>query len=113
MSLLRRILIAITATLLLAAAPVAAERVVAVPEGVTDEQAAAVVDALGEHIEGGYFLYRFADPTTHAELIAAAADDARLILARDPDMTSPRGKALNVLEHLFDWRADRGWAAAG
>ena len=38
-------------------------------------------------------------------LIAAAADDARLVLGRDPGLTSPRGQAVQVLQALFDWRA--------
>jgi ATP-dependent DNA helicase RecG len=50
--------------------------------------------------------YRLADPVAHRELLYAAADDARLILQRDPALTSPRGKALRVLTELFDWRAD-------
>ena len=60
--------------------------------------------------QSGFPDYRFADPTVHAELIAAAADDARLILAR-PD--NPRAKAVEILEALFDWRAEKSWAAAG
>jgi ATP-dependent DNA helicase RecG len=63
--------------------------------------------------QSGFPDYRFADPVAHADLIAAAADDARLVLARDPQLESPRGQALRVLEALFDWRADRAWAAAG
>ena len=39
--------------------------------------------------------------------VVSASDDARLILNRDPDLTSERGKAVQVLEALFDWRADR------
>jgi ATP-dependent DNA helicase RecG len=63
--------------------------------------------------QSGFPDYRFADPTAHADLIAAAADDARLVLSRDPGMASGRGKALSVLEHLFDWRPDQNWNAAG
>ena len=37
----------------------------------------------------------------------AAADDARLVLGRDPELTSPRGAAVRILEALFDWRNDR------
>jgi ATP-dependent DNA helicase RecG len=33
-----------------------------------------------------------------------AGDDARLILARDPQLKSPRGQAVSVLQELFDWR---------
>ena len=57
--------------------------------------------------QSGFPAYRFADPMRHRELILAASDDARLILNRDPDLTSERGKAVQVLEALFDWRADR------
>ncbi len=56
--------------------------------------------------------YRFADPLAHAELVRAAADDARLVLARDPDLTSERGRRLRVLCELFDWRADDAFAEA-
>jgi ATP-dependent DNA helicase RecG len=55
--------------------------------------------------QSGFPAYRLADPIAHRDLIAAAADDARLVLARDPDLTSPRGKAVQVLQALFDWRA--------
>ena len=51
--------------------------------------------------------YRLADPIRHRTLMMAAADDARLILNRDPDLTSERGQAVQVLEALFDWRNDR------
>ncbi|TBW36973.1 ATP-dependent DNA helicase RecG [Siculibacillus lacustris] len=46
--------------------------------------------------------FRLARLDLHADLLAAARDDARLILARDPDLESPRGTALRVLLHLFD-----------
>lgn len=69
-------------------------------------------DALGSK-QSGFPAYRFADPTAHADLIIAASDDARLILARDPHLTSERGEALKVLQALFDWRADGAWSAAG
>ncbi|MDR3506479.1 MAG: ATP-dependent DNA helicase RecG [Caulobacteraceae bacterium] len=63
--------------------------------------------------QSGFPAYRLADPVAHRDLIAVAADDARLVLARDPDLTSPRGKAIKVLEALFDWRADSGIAEVG
>jgi ATP-dependent DNA helicase RecG len=63
--------------------------------------------------QSGFPDYRFAEPAAHADLIAAAADDARLILSRDPGLAGQRGAALTVLEALFDWRAETGWAAAG
>ncbi|MGA0546329.1 ATP-dependent DNA helicase RecG [Brevundimonas sp. VNH65] len=58
--------------------------------------------------QSGLPAYRLADPIRHRGLMLAAADDARLILARDPDLTSERGRAVQVLEALFDWRNDRG-----
>jgi len=57
--------------------------------------------------QSGFPAYRFADPIRHRALLLAAADDARLVLGRDPDLTSPRGEAVKVLEALFDWRNDR------
>ena len=41
------------------------------------------------------------DPAAHADLLAVAHDDARLVLNRDPDLKSPRGDALRVLLYLF------------
>ncbi len=46
--------------------------------------------------------FRLADPAEHAELLAAARDDARLIIDRDPDLQTPRGEALRVLLYLFE-----------
>ena len=57
--------------------------------------------------QSGFPAYRFADPIRHRGLMLAAADDARIILGRDPDLLSPRGEAVKVLEALFDWRNDR------
>lgn len=54
--------------------------------------------------QSGFPAYRLADPAAHRDLIAVAADDARLILARDPNLTSPRGQALRMLQELFDWK---------
>jgi ATP-dependent DNA helicase RecG len=44
---------------------------------------------------------RLADLSVHGELLAAARDDARLILARDPELESPRGRSLRILLYLF------------
>ena len=57
--------------------------------------------------QSGFPAYRFADPIRHRSLMLAAADDARLILNRDPDLTSERGQAVQVLEELFDWKGHR------
>ena len=56
--------------------------------------------------QSGFPAYRLADPVAHRDLIATAADDARLILARDPQLTSERGQALRVLQALFDWKPE-------
>lgn len=55
--------------------------------------------------QSGFPAYRLADPVAHRDLIAVAADDARLILARDPGLASPRGQAVRTLQELFDWKA--------
>jgi ATP-dependent DNA helicase RecG len=54
--------------------------------------------------QSGFPAYRLADPVAHRDLLLAAADDARLVLARDPAFETARGKALKVLMQLFDWR---------
>jgi ATP-dependent DNA helicase RecG len=46
--------------------------------------------------------FRFAEVPGFEELLAAARDDARLILNRDPQLRSPRGEALKVLLYLFE-----------
>jgi ATP-dependent DNA helicase RecG len=56
--------------------------------------------------------YRLADPIAHRELLLAAADDARLILSRDPELKSARGQAVRVLTELFDWKPERTDAPA-
>ncbi len=57
--------------------------------------------------QSGFPAYRFADPIRHRSLMLAAADDARLILNRDPDLASERGQAVQVLEELFDWKGHK------
>ena len=55
--------------------------------------------------QSGFPAYRLADPIAHRDLIQIAADDARVLLLRDPDLTSDRGRAARVLSELFDWKA--------
>ncbi|VTO14588.1 ATP-dependent DNA helicase recG [Brevundimonas vancanneytii] len=57
--------------------------------------------------QSGFPAYRFADPIRHRSLLLAAADDARLLLGRDPNLTSERGQAVRLLEALFDWKNER------
>ena len=45
--------------------------------------------------------FRVADLARHAELLAAARDESRRILADDPDLAGPRGDALRTLLYLF------------
>jgi ATP-dependent DNA helicase RecG len=63
--------------------------------------------------QSGFPAYRFADPIAHRDLIPVAADDARLILSRDPSLATPRGKAIQVLQALFDWRGEQPESDAG
>jgi len=51
--------------------------------------------------QSGMEEFRIADPVAHADLLAVAHDDARLILSRDPDLKSVRGQALRILLYLF------------
>jgi ATP-dependent DNA helicase RecG len=46
--------------------------------------------------------FRLADLTVHGDLLKAARDDAKLIIARDPELESERGQALRVLLYLFE-----------
>ena len=46
--------------------------------------------------------FRLADLQIHGDLLAAARDDAALILDKDPDLTSERGQAVRTLLYLFE-----------
>jgi ATP-dependent DNA helicase RecG len=46
--------------------------------------------------------FRIAEVPNFQELVAAARDDATLVLNQDPDLASPRGQALRVLLYLFE-----------
>lgn len=49
--------------------------------------------------------FLLADLAHHLSLLRIAHDDARLILSRDPALTSPRGEALRLLLQLFEYDA--------
>jgi len=51
--------------------------------------------------QSGMEEFRVADASAHADLLAVAHDDARLILGRDPELKSQRGQALRTLLYLF------------
>jgi ATP-dependent DNA helicase RecG len=57
-------------------------------------------EVLGTRQSGPPTLH-LADLAQHEELVAIAHDDARLILDRDPELSSPRGEALRLLLYLF------------
>jgi ATP-dependent DNA helicase RecG len=46
--------------------------------------------------------FRVAEVPNFPELLAAARDDARLVLASDPTLKTPRGMALRDLLYLFE-----------
>jgi ATP-dependent DNA helicase RecG len=52
--------------------------------------------------QSGMVEFRLADLSVHGELLAAARDNAKLILSKDPDLKSARGEALRVLLYLFE-----------
>jgi ATP-dependent DNA helicase RecG len=58
-------------------------------------------DVLGTR-QSGMPGFRIARVEVHGKLIGAARDDATLVLARDPTLTSPRGEALRHLLYLFE-----------
>ncbi|RDD63972.1 ATP-dependent DNA helicase RecG [Ferruginivarius sediminum] len=52
--------------------------------------------------QSGFPEFRLADLAVHGELLAAARDDAKLVLERDPELQGERGRALRVLLYLFE-----------
>ncbi|MGI9436682.1 MAG: ATP-dependent DNA helicase RecG [Geminicoccaceae bacterium] len=63
--------------------------------------------------QSGLPSFRLADLSVHAGLLAAARDDAKLILNRDPDLQSPRGKSLRLLLDLFEGGATSCYLRSG
>jgi ATP-dependent DNA helicase RecG len=58
-------------------------------------------DLLGTR-QSGVPGFRVAGIDVHAALLEPARQDAALILARDPGLTTPRGEALRHLLYLFE-----------
>ena len=52
--------------------------------------------------QSGLPKFRLADLAMHADLIATARDDAKLVLEMDPELESERGQQLRVLLYLFE-----------
>jgi len=57
--------------------------------------------------------FRLADLATHASLLGAARDDVKLLMSRDPDLLTPRGRALRLLLHWFDEGATEAYLRSG
>ncbi len=58
-------------------------------------------DVLGTR-QSGLPDFRIADLDLHQDLMAAARDDARLLLSQDPDLHTPRGEAVRTLLWLME-----------
>ena len=58
-------------------------------------------EVLGKR-QSGMPEFRAADLEVHGDLLPVAADDVKLILAKDPELESERGKALRTLLYLFE-----------
>lgn len=52
--------------------------------------------------QSGLAEFRLADLTAHADLLLSARQDSNLFLSKDPDLETPRGKALRTLLYLFE-----------
>jgi ATP-dependent DNA helicase RecG len=58
-------------------------------------------DILGTK-QSGDLAFRLASPEAHQDLLIAAHQEAKLILSKDPELTSERGKALRLLLYIFE-----------
>lgn len=58
-------------------------------------------DILGVR-QSGMPTFKLSSLSAHSELLAAARDDAKLILQNDPKLETPRGQALKTLLYLFE-----------
>lgn len=58
-------------------------------------------DILGVR-QSGMPEFKLADLSVHGDLLAAARDDARLIIEKDPGLIGPRSEALRTLLYLFE-----------
>jgi len=69
-------------------------------------------DALGTR-QAGLPGYRLADPVEHEHLLQTAHRDATVLLSRDPQLETPRGRAVRLLLRLFERNAAMRTLAAG
>ncbi|MEW5703308.1 MAG: ATP-dependent DNA helicase RecG [Pseudomonadota bacterium] len=63
--------------------------------------------------QSGLPLFRLADLALHEGLMVMAYDDVRLFLERDPELKTPRGKALRTLLYLFERDAAAKYLRSG
>jgi ATP-dependent DNA helicase RecG len=63
--------------------------------------------------QSGLPAFRFADLAVDQELLAIAHDDAQVVLAVDPGLQRPRGRALRLLLQLFERETAMALLAAG
>jgi ATP-dependent DNA helicase RecG len=63
--------------------------------------------------QSGLPQFRLANLEAHADMIAMAQDDARLILHKDENLKSPRGAALRTLLYVFECDAAMKYLRAG
>ena len=52
--------------------------------------------------QSGFAHFHIADLDAHSELLAAARDDAIMIIAKDAKLETERGEALRILLYLFE-----------
>lgn len=52
--------------------------------------------------QSGVPAYNLVDLSSHSDLVSLARNDMRMILDKDPDLESERGKALRILLYLFE-----------
>ena len=52
--------------------------------------------------QSGFSEFKIADMQLHQNLLLTANKDAKMIMAADPDLKSPRGQALRILLYLFE-----------
>lgn len=58
-------------------------------------------DVLGVK-QSGMVQFKIANLAAHADLLATARDDAKLIISKDPRLETERGKSLKNLLYLFE-----------
>ena len=63
--------------------------------------------------QSGAPTFRLADLAVHAELLSAARDDIKLMLARDPNLQSPRGQAMQLLLRWYDEATAEAYLRSG